>query len=430
MAQFILDKWTTDKAGCLIAGEAGTGKTRPVLEVMVKLMPRKALIVVPAIARQEWIRQAALWVPHLHLFAAKTGKMVNDWCANPEGILVTSYQLLKHVIGGFDFVCLDEVHMISNPDAGMTKEVGRIVNSNESTFLAALSGTPAMDRPDQLWSVLNLVQPGSWGSNIWSFRRRYCEAIPNEWAPSGVVYRGLHPDRAVELGGRLLPIMYRVRKSDIGDLPPLLMSMRYIKPKRSKLDWDNEENFTALLNLNSSAKLDAVVDVILQAKDSGESKFVVFTYLRQTAVELGARLDAIGLQVEVVTGALAADARHDPIERIRTAQHHPAVLVCNIDAVGVSLDFTFAQTAVFAEQHWVPGKTSQALGRLVRLSSTRHCNCIFVVVEGSKEQRQAEAFCRKQGDLDKIIAGGRDELMAQSVLGQVESDENVLRGLM
>jgi hypothetical protein len=57
---------------------------------------------------------------------------------------------------------------------------------------------------------------------------------------------------------------------------------------------------------------------------------------------------------------------------------------------------------------------------------------VFVVCEGSKEQRQAEAFCRKQGSLDKIIAGGRDEKEAQRVLGGADnlSDDEVLQALL
>jgi superfamily II DNA or RNA helicase len=207
------------------------------------------------------------------------------------------------------------------------------------------------------------------------------------------------------------------------------MSLRYIKPKRSKLDWESEDGFNALLELNSSAKLDASVDVIEQALASGESKFVAFTYLRQTAEELGNRFRAIGLRVEVVTGATPADGRHAPIERVRVAES-PSVLVCNIDAVGVSLDLTFAQSCVFAELHYVPGKVSQAIGRLSRLSSKHSCNVFFIVVENSREQKQAEAFCRKQTSLNAIIQSGRDESVAIGVLDSSESDDEVLRRLM
>jgi superfamily II DNA or RNA helicase len=424
MTNFIRRFWATEKAGCLIAAETGTGKTLAVMEFLVAHREKRVLIVVPAIARGEWVRQNSLHDMGLPLVAADTGKKVAKF-PSTGGFLLTSYHLLKHVEGPFDIVIGDEIHLVSNPDAGMTKELRRVIDQPD-TFLVALSGTPAMDRPDQLWSVLDMLQPGQWGSSIWSFRRKYCEAVPNPWAPSGVVYRGLDPLRAEELTRRVASVAYRVRKSDIAQsLPPLVMSLRYIKPKRSKLDWDNESAFDELLALNSSAKLDATVDVLCAARDSGETHFVAFTYLRQTAEQLGTRLHAAGFAVEVVTGAIPADLRHAPIERVRSATQATA-LVCNIDAVGVSLDFTFAQTAVFAEMSYVPGKNSQALGRLIRLSSKHACNCIWIVGEGTREMKQAEAFCRKQSSLDQIIASGRDEVNAMHVLSHNESDDDVL----
>ena len=225
--------------------------------------------------------------------------------------------------------------------------------------------------------------------------------------------------------------MFRVRKSDIADqLPPLTISMRYVKAKKAKgLDWDDEASFDALLALNSSAKLDTAIEIINQAKESGETKFVVFTYLRQTAEDTGSRLAGLGLTVEIVTGATPSDLRHVGIQRIREAKG-PAALVCNIDAIGVSLDFTFSQTSVFVEQHWRPGSTLQAIGRLQRLSSKHAAQCIFIVCEGSKEQRQAETFCRKQSDLNAILPAGRDEKSAVEALNRVESDEDLLRDLL
>jgi hypothetical protein len=46
--------------------------------------------------------------------------------------------------------------------------------------------------------------------------------------------------------------------------------------------------------------------------------------------------------------------------------------------------------------------------------------------------KQAEAFCRKQSSLDRIIAGGRDEKEAQRVLGGADnlSDDEVLQALL
>lgn len=429
---FIQKHWDAPTAGCLIAAETGTGKTLMVLDLLDRYRDKRVLVVCPAIVRKEWERQNSLHLEKpLQLETADTGKRVETWCADSsKGVLVTSYNLLKSVTGEFDIVIADECHYVSNPDAQMTLELERVCNASERTFLVPLSATPASDRPDQLWSILRLLEPGRWGQSIWDFRRRYCIEVPNQWAPSGIEYKGLRLDRAEDLQRRLSRTTYRVRKTDITDaLPKLLPLLRYIKPKRSKLEWDSETDFDQLVGLNSSQKLDEACDLIRLQRDAGEGKFVVFTYLKQTAAALGERLRGLDLAVEVVTGDIAADDRHALIERVRSSAK-PSVLVCNIDAVGIGLDFTFATTAVFAELHWNPGKTSQAIGRLIRLSSTHPCLCYFVVCEGSREQRQAESLARKFADLDKLIAAGRDEAAITETFTQNEqTDEAVLAGL-
>lgn len=430
--EFIQHHWDAPTDGCLIACETGVGKSLMILDFLVKYRDKKVLIVCPAIVRKEWERQNTLHLEQpLALVTADTGKQVEKWCQqNQSGCLVTSYNLLKSVIGEFDILIVDECHYISNPDAQMTLELERVVNASERTFLVSLSATPASDRPDQLWSILRLLEPGRWGETIWSFRRRYCNEIPNQWAPSGIEYKGLKQSAAGDLQRRLARTTYRVRKTDIASaLPKLLPALRYIKPKRSKLSWDVETDFSELVGLNSSQKLDETCDIVRAGRESGESKFVCFTYLKQTAYALGERLRALDFATEVVTGDTKADDRHALIERSRSSSK-PAVLVCNIDAVGIGLDFTFATTAVFAELHWNPGKTSQAIGRLIRLSSVHPCLCYFVVCEGSREQRQAEALARKFKDLDQLIAAGRDEAaITETFTSGEQSDDSVLAEL-
>lgn len=62
-----------------------------------------------------------------------------------------------HIIG-------DEIHKIQNRKTKVTLSLKEI----EATFKTGLSGTPAYDKPDDLWSVLNWLYPTYWTS-YWKY---------------------------------------------------------------------------------------------------------------------------------------------------------------------------------------------------------------------------------------------------------------------
>lgn len=404
-------------AGYILAFEMGLGKTATVLRYLEIAKPSRTLILCPAVARREWLRQANLFFPQLasQIRLDSESKEIQKW-GNEPGIYLTGYnpKLTAHIKGSFDVVVCDEAQEISNPDVTTSALVAGIIGRSEDTFFVGMSGTPSMNAVEQAWHICHLSQPGQWGAHLGWFKARYLKKVDNEFAPRGYFYKGLREDRREELERRFSRVMFRVRKEDVArDLPPLTVGLRYIKPKRTKLDWDDPQALDALLSLNSAGRIDATVDLIKEAHDSGQTHFVVFTYLRDTAAQLAGRFRALNLAVEVVDGGIPADVRHVPIVRVREGG---GVLVATIDSIGVSLDLTFAQTAVFCESHWQPGATSQALGRLQRLSSTHPVSCYFVVCEGTVEERKAAAFVRKQNELDAVIASGSAEADAKKVL--------------
>lgn len=433
-AQRLYEAWRKDQAGQCLAWEQGTGKSLTTMRFLELVAPARTLILCPAIARREWLRQINLFYPGWgeRIKLSSESKEVAGWDPTAPGLYITGYnpKLTAQIRGAFDIVITDEAQEISNPDVTTSALVRGIIERGEESFFIPLSGTPAMDRPEQVWHIASLCQPGAWGQNIGYFKVRYLQKQENEHAPRGYIYKGLREDRRAELERRLGGFMHRIRKEDVmADLPKLTISLRYVKPKRAKaLDWDSEVDFANLMGLNSSAKIDATAELIHAAKADGQSRFVVFTFLKATAAETGERLGTVGYNVRVVTGDTAPDRRHIPIGEIAA---QGGVLVCTIDSVGVALDFTFAETAIFAEQHWAPGATSQALGRLHRLSSTHPVSCYFIVVENSPEERKAAAFVRKLDQLEAVVARGSGEAGAAAVLTPPpESDTAILSELL
>ena len=479
--------------GEILAYEQGLGKTVTTLRTIELIKPRRVLILCPAAARMEWRRQihyhyeSGDWnysvcksgkdiikwnagerpgvkyvaapepkrpqlslvpdlpaskfgfaLPSARQVAAVAGREFNKHLGpeKPESqteILITGYSpsLLSKLDdkARFDLVVLDECQEVSNPLVKTSVIVDEIIAKSDA-FVLSLSGTPALDRPEQIWHVASLAQPMEWGS-FNDFRYRFLQRVENEFAPSGFYLKGLKPERRAELSSRLSKIMIRRTKQEVAaDLPPMIVSLRYVPAPKEDFDWNaiEEGNYAQFAESNRSAKIEETIALLESARADGERKFTVFSYLNLTGQILTERLQALGYNVVNLEG-VAPDSRQRRIDEVANSEV-ASVLVCTIDSVGVALDFTWCQTAVFAEQHWRPGKTSQASQRFHRLSSKHSVKLWFIVAEGTQEERKAEVYLAKQKDLSIVQRQGEFEDRATEELDLSKYDPEGLEDLL
>ena len=57
---------------------------------------------------------------------------------------------------GFDLMICDESHYIKNPNAKRTQALQRLV----TPYVVLMTGTPLENSPDELWTTLNICDPG------------------------------------------------------------------------------------------------------------------------------------------------------------------------------------------------------------------------------------------------------------------------------
>ena len=86
--------------------------------------------------------------------------------------MIISYDLThRRVLGSFNVLILDESHYVKNKNAKRTKALMKLAKKTPHVFL--LTGTPAPNKPVELWSQLNmLMRIGTYTS----FTHRYCGA--------------------------------------------------------------------------------------------------------------------------------------------------------------------------------------------------------------------------------------------------------------
>src|SRR5690606_966087 len=105
----------------------------------------------------------------------------------------------------FDYIIVDESHYARNPAANQSQALRQL----ESTYKTTLSGTPIVNRPGELWTILNWLHPEQFP---------YYETFLNQYGYG----RAISDEQAKELRSLLETIMIKRMRKDISkNLPPI-----------------------------------------------------------------------------------------------------------------------------------------------------------------------------------------------------------------
>jgi len=181
----------TKQGRCLIADEPGLGKTIQAIGVSACYMNEWPLLVItPSSARYHWESEILKWLedtrdvvnPHtVQVLTSSTKPILEGMKA-----LIVSYDLMdraKDVLSqvnggeGFKVIVADECHMLKNQNTKRSKAILPMLKRANRAIL--LSGTPALSRPKELWSQLNVISEKDW-PKFSEFIKRYCKGDPKD----------------------------------------------------------------------------------------------------------------------------------------------------------------------------------------------------------------------------------------------------------
>lgn len=427
--------YDTQQAGHILAHAMSGGKSRTTAEWIAERGFKKSLIISPAGIRPEWREQFQLWAAQVEgVVIAESGAEVATAGALIQdlgGILVTSYELMDKVPGAWDVVVFDEAHYLAKMKSKRTNEAFSLVGRSEDTFVVCLSGTPIPQTASDLFPLMNLVAPSEF-PDYWAFMRRYANKVPQPFAPSGFVLQGLNPKYAPELYQRIQPWFHRVTREEFAHLLPKFgVSCRYIKPKRTKIDWDDEASYDALLEMNSSSVLDEMVDLVEEARRGGQTKFVIGCWLNDTAEQAAARLSALGIHTFLAHGRTEGKKRAT-IRQDAASFVGPRALVVTIETTKEGLNnLGWAETVILTEVPWRANTLTQWLGRFGRGNQEHNSSGYIIVAQGTRGERAAQNYIRNQEEINQIVRPGVDETRAIVALKEnEETDESILASLV
>jgi len=412
----------------------GLGKTPQAIGVARLLCAKRIAIICLANSRQVWVDHIYGNLNHKPNPIYRWGQELADvktdvLYSTSEGIhyphhLICSYSLALKLLdrsGDFDFIILDELQALSNPNAKQTKAVLDFCERNIEKIGAkvlGLSGTWPKNCPIELWPVLHRIGPKFFKQFSYrQFAERYCKPWTN---PKNGAYIVSGFRRTEELNFNLKnlvmtrreihevrddlpdPIFHFVELEATHEIESALKEEKEIynrlssaqKKSMSLGDYATARKRVALY------KAPYISRYIKSELTEGRNKLCIFCHTVDLSKELESELKHFS--PVRITGEVPAKKRDALVEKFQT-NPECRVFIGNIQAAGMAITLTAASTLFFAETSWVPGDNDQVIGRIRRHGQTEQVHVKFLVVKGSlDEQILRRAYEKKQG-LDEVL---------------------------
>ena len=423
--------------GGVLADDMGLGKT---VQTLALLQARReagatgpALLIAPTSLLHGWRTQAAQFTPDLRLavlHGADRAALRDE--ALGADLVVTTYPLLARdrdwlAAQDWPLVILDEAQTLKNPASQMARTLREIPAKGR----LALTGTPLENSLQDLWTLIDWVNPGLLGD-----RRRFQALFRTP------IER--HGDAAAQarLNRRLRPFLLRRTKAEVAaELPPrteILERVDLPKPQqalyetvRSAMDARVREAIGAR---GLAAARITVLDALLKLRQvccdpalvkTAAARSVTDSAKRARLRELLGELVAEGRRVLVFSQfvemlrLIEADLAEAGIAHLsltgRTknraevleafAQGDAPVFLLSLKAGGVGLTLTEADTVILYDPWWNPAVERQAMDRTHRIGQTRPVFVHRLVAAGTVEEKILDMQARKQALADALFEG-------------------------
>lgn len=425
----------------LIADEMGLGKTIEALGV-INSDPKalRVLIVCPASLKLNWERECARWL----VDRGPVG-VAGKTFPKQANVVIINYDILgkwkKELKGSWDVLVADECHFVKNKEAQRSKALYAI----ESKRKLFLTGTPILNRPLELWTILSALAPEEF-DDFWKFARRFCNPLKTNFGWEFLGATNL-PELHELLSGTIM--VRRTKAQVLPDLPAKrrqviefssdklgsliageteawlehkrrLKELRALRRKGANSGAEELAEMRAGINTafgdlsklrqkTALAKVPLVVEHLKSVLEETE-KVVVFAHHRAVIAEL---YEAFSTTAVTLTGEDSVEARQAAVDSFQ-GDTACRMFIGSITASGLGLTLTAAAHVVFAELDWVPANLTQAEDRTHRIGQTDSVLIQHLVLQDSLDARMIGTLLEKQQIMDQVVDGtSQDELFGE-----------------
>lgn len=284
---------------CWLSDDMGLGKTAQALWAAHELGASRVLVLCPASVKFNWQTEVATtlgdtWPTQvINGTARQREKQFADldrlWKKHQRLVIVLNYDLLAHVtdsqlsrLARFvrgELLVMDEGHALKNPSADRTELVKAMFAPSEggARWRVLVTGTPIRNTVEDVYSLAELVRPGTFYSKHWFLNRFTVQSIIKVGKRKQVKKKKVRRARnAEELNVILNTFQIRREKSKVGDLPPKVFTYPELE-----------------LDTHTAKVYAAMRDYALLLLEEHDDELPVLSPTCRTAVEAAARCEQI-----------------------------------------------------------------------------------------------------------------------------------------
>jgi hypothetical protein len=438
-------KFGLNKGGRLLIGdEMGVGKTIQALGIAaIYKADWPIYIFCPATLKYNWLQESIRWLEGLveekEIQVIETAKEA----FKPESrILILSYDTAKRSkpLQQLQFVktvIVDEAHYLKNPDSERCQVLIPFIQKAKRVIM--LTGTPALSKPFELFSILTCLRPDIYQEAKW-FGERYCDPQQCPFSRK-IQYKGC--DNIQELNFLLNRCMIRRLKRDI--LPQLPQTVRHqnvlpidekyqkeIKKINDRFDGrllandiesilnrapsDGEEgggpdihkSLMMMYELTAKAKLDSVCEFIEDMMVCGE-KLVIFAHHKVMLDGLETLAKKLKVDYIRIDGTVEAMQRGKLVADFQNDSKDVRLALLSIKACATGLTLTKACKVIFAELYWNPSDMLQAEGRCNRVTQESNVDAYYLIGKDTLDPKIMDMISKKFTIVSGVLDGENAE---------------------
>jgi superfamily II DNA or RNA helicase len=424
------------KERALLADEMGLGKTIQTIAACALLRrlgkAARVLVVTPASLKTEWEEQMQRFtgLPYQIVLGRRDERMLA--LQNPPFFTIVNYEQVMRDAFHLnrllrpDIVVLDEAQRIKNWSTKTAQAVKRL----QSRYAFVLTGTPIENRIDELYSIVDFLDPNVFGP-LFRFNREYYQ-LDDRGRP--VAYRNLE-----HLYERVRPLLLRRRKAEVETELPGRSDRNFfvpLTPAQRAAYAEHEFEVSRLLHLGerrpltkqqqeklmrelammrmicdttyildradrTAPKVDELQKILEECLADADVKVVIFSEWEGMLELVRERLHTMKTGFAWHTGTVAQRRRRAEIQMFKGDPHCRVFL--STDSGGVGLNLQVASVVINCDLPWNPAKLEQSIARAWRKNQTRAVTVVNLVAENTIEHRMLGTLAAKQSLTDGVL---------------------------
>lgn len=422
----------------ILADDMGLGKTVQTLSLLQNIKEKGKgknpfLVVVPTSLIFNWKNEIKKFTPNLSIYThygVKRDKTQKKFLSvlKENDIVITSYGTLKNdlalfALEKFEYIILDEAHMIKNPESTNARAVCALHGKNK----LAISGTPIQNNLMELWSIFNFISPGYLGTYS-SFKEDFSIPIEVEKDKTAAdkLTKLINPfllRRSKDIIANELPekteitlktdfleeeeVIYNTWKDHYSSEISKSIKDKGLNKSRMKI----LQGLTKLRQLSlhpkmidpkytgSSGKFDMLMMEIEKVTSEGHKVLVFSSFVKMLDI-IKEDLEKKGMKYSYLTGS--SRNREQIVNEFQESKSARPFLI-SIKAGGVGINLTSASYVFIVDPWWNPAVEMQAMDRAHRIGQKKPVFVYKMIAKDSIEEKILDLQKSKKKLVEDVI---------------------------